>query len=380
MKIAWIVPGGVDESGVERVIPALLWQIERLAARHELHIFALRQHPAPREYCLLGATVHSLASAGTPPSIWLSLERELRASGPFHVVHAFWAGLPGLLAGVAGWRRHWPVLVTVAGGEFAACPEIGYGGQLRWATRAAIAASLRLATRTTVATAFIKAQLADLRPADLWLGGPRHAGHGAAAVDLVPLGVPRDLFTPPPEPPSRPWRLLHVGSLNRVKDQRTLLDALAIIVRHEPEVRLDILGEDTLGGEIAREAVACHLTPFVTFHGWRPSSALPEWYRRAHLLIVSSRHESGPVAALEAAACGTPTVGTRVGHVADWAPALASAVPVGDAGALSAAVFDLLYEEVRRRQMAAAARAFALEHDADWTAAQFDRLYHEMVR
>jgi len=107
---------------------------------------------------------------------------------------------------------------------------------------------------------------------------------------------------------------------------------------------------------------------------------LPAWYRRAHLLIVSSRHESGPVAALEAAACGTPTVGTRVGHVADWTPALASAVPVGDAGALSAAVLDLLREEPRRHRMAAAARAFALKHDADWTAAQFDRLYHEVVR
>ena len=184
---------------------------------------------------------------------------------------------------------------------------------------------------------------------------------------------------PPVQPPARPWRLLHVGSLNRVKDQRTLLAALAVIVRHEPEVKLEIVGEDTLDGEIQREASVLGLAPFVEFAGWQPSAALPGWYRRAHALIVTSRHESGPLTALEAAACGTPTVGTRVGHVADWAPELASAVPVGDAQALAHAVLDLLHDEERRRRMAATARAFALEHDADWTAAQFDRIYRELV-
>jgi glycosyltransferase involved in cell wall biosynthesis len=306
--------------------------------------------------------VHSLAPARAPLA-WRAIERGLRDHGPFDLVHAFWAGLPGLLAGLAGRRRRTPVLVTLAGGELAACPSIGYGAQIRWTSRTAVAASLRLAQRLTVATTFIAAQLAE-------------AGYQA---DLVPLGAPSDLFTPPPHPPARPWRLLHVGSLNRVKDQRTLLAALSAIVRHEPEVKLDIVGEDTLGGEIHREAAALGLTPFVTFAGWQPSSAMGGWYRRAHLLIVSSRHESGPLAALEAAACGTPTVGTRVGHIADWAPELASAVPVGGAEALARAALDLLHDEERRQRMAAAARAFAIRHDADWTAAQFERLYHELV-
>jgi hypothetical protein len=39
----------VDESGTERVIPAFLWFIERLARRHDVHVFALAQEPHPRE-------------------------------------------------------------------------------------------------------------------------------------------------------------------------------------------------------------------------------------------------------------------------------------------------------------------------------------------
>ena len=47
MKIALIVPGGVDRSGTHRIIPCLLWLVERLvAAGDEVHIFALQQEPS----------------------------------------------------------------------------------------------------------------------------------------------------------------------------------------------------------------------------------------------------------------------------------------------------------------------------------------------
>jgi hypothetical protein len=48
MKVAIVTPGGVDRSGSERVIPCLLWLIERLVrAGIEVHVFALRQEPRP---------------------------------------------------------------------------------------------------------------------------------------------------------------------------------------------------------------------------------------------------------------------------------------------------------------------------------------------
>jgi glycosyltransferase involved in cell wall biosynthesis len=342
------------------VIPTLLWQIERLARRHTLHVFALRQYFGARDYPLNGAMVHSLASA-SPPATWFSLDRAMRRHGPFDLVHAFWAGLPALLAGLWGRRHHRPVLVTLGGGELVACPAIGYGGQLRWTSRASIAASLGLASRLTVATRFMQDLVTP---------------HGYRA-DLVPLGVPTDRFTPMPGERQHA-RLLHVGSINRVKDHHTLLRAFAIVARQIPDARLDLVGEDTLKGTIQREAATLGLTAMVHFAGWQPSSAMPAWYRRASAAIVSSRHESGPLVALEAAACGTPTVGTRVGHIADWSPDLATAVPIGDAEALAHAVLDLLRDDDRRARMASAARAFALRYDAEWTANEFDRLYQAL--
>jgi glycosyltransferase involved in cell wall biosynthesis len=113
----------------------------------------------------------------------------------------------------------------------------------------------------------------------------------------------------------------------------------------------------------------------VTFHGVLPSRELAGLYRTAHLFVLSSRHEAAGVAALEAAASGVPVVGTSIGYVADWAATSAVAVPVGDPAALGEAIVRLLYDPVERRRIAESARDWAVAHDADWSAAEFARLY-----
>jgi glycosyltransferase involved in cell wall biosynthesis len=99
------------------------------------------------------------------------------------------------------------------------------------------------------------------------------------------------------------------------------------------------------------------------------------FYQRSHLLIVSSLHEGAPVAALEAAACGLPTVGTAVGCVSDFDPGMAIAVRPGDHEALAAAAASLLDDEERRRRIASAARTWVLAHDAGWWTGEIDRIY-----
>ena len=74
MKIALLVPGGVDRSATTKVIPCLLWLIERLAEGHEVHVFALRQEDRPGTWPLLErSSVH----ASLPSSPWLNWSRRL---------------------------------------------------------------------------------------------------------------------------------------------------------------------------------------------------------------------------------------------------------------------------------------------------------------
>ena len=155
------------------------------------------------------------------------------------------------------------------------------------------------------------------------------------------------------------------------------LRAFRRVVDARPEARLDVVGEDVRNGEASREAAALGLSPHVTFHGFRPADALLPFYRRADLLVHSSRHEAGPLVVLEAAACRVPTVGTAVGHVSELAPDAAWAVPVRDDAALADAILARLGDEPRRRAMGDAARAWAAANDADATAAAFERIYSE---
>jgi glycosyltransferase involved in cell wall biosynthesis len=367
VRLAIVVPGGVDRSGTERVIPALLWLIERLAARHETHVFALAQEPEPADWTLCGAAVHNLgfaARARWPGEALFAAARRLRsglsAHGPFHVVHAFWANNPGFLATRAARTLGISSVVSLAGGELAALPDIGYGGQLHFRERLKTAAALRRAGRVTAAsTPMLEAARA----------------HGADAA-LVPLGVPRESFAEP-VPRDGSLRLLLVGSLNRVKDVPTALRALRRVVDELPAAHLDVVGEDVLAGEVPRAAFVLGLAGHVTFHGFLPADALLPFYRRADLLVHSSRHEAGPLVVLEAAACRVPTVGTATGHVREMAPAAAWAVPVGDDAALAEGILALLADAPRRRAMGNAARAWAEARDADATAASFERIYAE---
>ena len=365
MKVALVVPGGVDRSGTERVIPCLLWLIERLARAHEVHVFALQQESRPSRWPLLGAEVHSI---GAPPrrarGLAAILEEHRRA--PFDVLHAVWGPGPGVVAAAAGRLTGRPVLTHLTGGDLAALPDIGYGARSRWQGRAWLRLAVAGASRLTVPS----------------LAMQRAAAALGIEAERLPYGVALDRW-PPAAPRPRaahsPARLLHVGSLNRVKDQGTLLRAAAALREMGIPFRLDIVGEDTLGGEVQRLADSLALGDVVAFHGFVPHHALRAMVEAADVLLVSSRHEADPIVLLEAAVAGVPTVGTAVGHICDWAPDAAIVVPVGDAAALARATAALLADEPRRLRIAEAAQARALAEDADWTARRIVEIYEELT-
>jgi len=359
MRVALVLTGGVDRSGRERVIPALLSFIERQARRHEVVVYALRYHERPCTYPLLGATVHDL---GRPQGLrrqYGTLVHALRRDGRFDVIHGYWALPGGLTAALAGRRLGIPCLVTLDSGEFVSDPEIEYGLQRLRRHRLAVGATLRLASQVTVCTEHMR----------------RLARAHAVEPVVIPIGVDTTTFTPANQTSGPPWRLLHAASLNRVKDQPTLLHAFRHVLDRNPDVHLDIAGEDTLGGAIQELARQLRIDRHVAFHAVQPTEALVSMYQRAHVFVMSSRHEAGGVVVLEAAACGVPTVGTAVGYLADWTPDRAITVAPRDPHALGEAIVAALSNPARLAGIAAAARAWTLAHDADWSAEQFDRLY-----
>lgn len=364
MKLAFVVPGGVDRSGQERVVPALLALLQRLALRHEVHVFALRQEPVDAQWWLRGARVHNI---GGRRMAWVQLRalaaiaREHRL-GRFALVQGVWSGSSGITAVAAARLLGLPSAVHVAGGELVALPDIGYGGRLGVRGRLREACVRQGASALTAASAPVLAQLAAL----------------GACGRRIPLGVdladwaPR---APRPRAPGEPLRLTQVASLNRVKDQACLLQALARV----PGVELDLIGEDTLGGEVQALAARLGVAARVRFHGFRTQAQLRPMLGCAHLHVITSRHEAGPLAVLEAAVLGVPSVGTAVGHLAEWSPEAALTVAPGDAAGLAALIARIDADDALRLRLAREAQRRAVAEDADHCHGLFEQLYAELA-
>ena len=301
---------------------------------------------------------------GRPAGLWAQwrgLARAMRRHGPFDIVHGYWIDPAGLLASIAGRRFGIPSIVTCSSGEFVHLPAIDYG-QLRTARgRAAGSLACRLATRVHVTTEYMATAA---------------RAHGCDPV-VVPLGIDITAATVD-RAPGPPWRLLQVAGLSAVKDQMTLLRAVARVRQHA-DVRLDLIGEDTLAGRVQKAAAGLGLLDAVTFHGFVRNADLRRFHEAAHLYVQSSLHEASGIAVLEAAAAGVPVVGTRVGLVHDWAPQAAIAVAPGDHEALADAILGLVQHGDERARLGAAARSRATEYDADWSARAISELYTSLV-
>ena len=370
MRIVLVVPGGVDPPGSPRVIPFIHGLVADLSARHEVLVIAVGHDTEAGTWPLFGAEVvnvpvgqHSKADIAR---VVRTVSRVAATGGRPDVIHGLWANLPGFAASMAARLHRRPCVVSVCGGEFAALPDIGYGGGLRRGSLLMSQATTRSATAVTVATSWMQAHV---------------TASGGRVDEIIPLGADTATFARPATPPIL-HRLAHVGNLNRVKDQALLLQTFRLVVDSLPDASLDIAGHDTLAGEMQRLASSLGLQQEVRFHGYLAASDLAAMLGEATLHVLTSRHDAGPVAVLEAAACGLPTVGTTVGHVADFAamphPA---AVAIADRRPkdLAFGIEALLADEGRRHQLATSAHEWAAAHDSGHTSRSFESLYRRVI-
>jgi glycosyltransferase involved in cell wall biosynthesis len=172
---------------------------------------------------------------------------------------------------------------------------------------------------------------------------------------------------------------LHVADLSLVKDQEMLLMAASQLRAKKIAFVLELIGQDGLRGAVQRRSHELGLEECVRFTDFLPQRELRERMCAADLLVVTSRHEAGPIVALEAAASGVPTIGTNVGFLSDWAPGAARVVAIGDSIGLANGIADLLADEEQRLLLASRAQEKAVAENADVTALRIRNLYSELM-
>jgi glycosyltransferase involved in cell wall biosynthesis len=372
MRIGLVVPGFSASAG-DWCIPALRHLVQRLAETDDVRVLALRYPYQAARYDVFGAEVNALGGGQRRgrrvAALWgrglAALANEHRRRR-FDVLHAFWANETGALTALAGRLLGIPTVVSLAGGEPVGLPEIRYGGRLAWQERCKSGLALRLAATVTGGSRY-----------QLELAFPNGRGPAGVPIRRVPLGIDTTLFRPcARRTAGSPPRLIHVASLSPVKDQSLLLRAIAELDRRGHPVELDIVGDGPLEQELRRAAEQSGLTGRVRFLGAVAHHALPSLYRRADLYVHASRHEAQGMTILEAAACGLPIVGTRVGVVPELEDGCAIGVEARTPAAFADALASLIDRPDALEAMGRAAHArveteFGLARSVD----RFRRVY-----
>jgi glycosyltransferase involved in cell wall biosynthesis len=159
--------------------------------------------------------------------------------------------------------------------------------------------------------------------------------------------------------------LLSVGNLVPLKQHQVPIAVLAALAPSFPGLMLTIIGEGPLKDDLRRQAVALGVGERVHFTGAIAQEQLPLWYSAADLLILASTREGLPNVVLEAMACGTPVVASRVGGVPEVVDTevCGSLVDADDVQAFVAATLTRLRQPADRQ----AVRAHALTMSWDRT-------------
>lgn len=163
--------------------------------------------------------------------------------------------------------------------------------------------------------------------------------------------------------------VLFSGRLIRIKGVDTLLRALDRCRRAGQQFTALIAGDGSEATWLHRLARELRLDS-VYFLGQQSHAVLPALYNVADVVVVPSREDALPLAALEAQACGTPVIGSSVGALPRSIDAQSGLiVPPDDELALADALIALL--RTRRKEMhgpaiAAHARAaFSFDRTTD---------------
>jgi lipopolysaccharide/colanic/teichoic acid biosynthesis glycosyltransferase len=148
-----------------------------------------------------------------------------------------------------------------------------------------------------------------------------------------------------------------VGRIVPIKDHRLFCDAARLVIARRPAARFVVVGDGVLRRDIEKYAHDLWLAQHVLFTGWRRD--LPDVYSDLDVLVIASRNEGTPVAAIEAMASRCPVVATRVGGVPDLIEDGVTGLLVrwGDAAELSEAVLKLLDDRGLVRQLTETAQA-----------------------
>ena len=311
--------------------------------------------------CISLVVLGTETGIGVDPRAWSRVARLFRRE-QFDVVHVHEPLMP-LVPWCATWQAEVPVVAT-----FHTYRERGH--RFYPLSRPLLAPLMRRVSRRIAVSAVARETVARYFPGD---------------YTIVPNGIDVDHFRRAAGRPSdltddRP-HVLYVGLLEPRKGVGHLIDAMALVKRDIPRVRLVIVGNGPERDALGKRALAAGLD--ARFAGPVSDDHLPAYYQAADVVCAPALEgESFGIVLLEAMAAGRPVVASGIdGYVGlvGHADCGARIVPPGDASALAREITTLLADAGLRRRLGAKGPAFAAGFDWEAVAKELQAIYYDVL-
>lgn len=214
----------------------------------------------------------------------------------FDLIHAHWLIPQGLIAvlGIMLSGKKTPLICTSHGGDLFALK----GKWLELIKRRVMDSSAAL----TVVSQAMKKTVVDM-------------GVSPSKVGVIPMGVDlKGLFIHDTSVQRKTEELIFVGRLVEKKGVHFLLEAMPIVLKKHPNVRLTLAGSGPMEQELRQQTQSLRLSDRVTFLGAVSQTKLPDLYRTATLAIFpfvvakSGDQEGFGLVQVEAMGCACPVI------------------------------------------------------------------------
>lgn len=364
IRVLWLVKG-LGPGGMERLLVHQARRSDPERFRYRVAYLVERPESVVGELAESGVEAVRLTRGSALDPRWVLRLRDEVSTWRADVVHAH-SAMPASLARVAlRTMRHRPRLVYT---------EHATWDCYRWPTRAANALTYPLDDGTVAVSDEVRRSVPGVLR-----GRVRAVTHGIDPDALRNRPEDRDAVRAELGAPPGTVVVLTVAHLRREKAHEVLVEAAAGVLRRHPDVLFVLAGHGPRRAELEELVERLGLGGQVRLLGYR--SDVDRLLAAADVFCLSSRQEGLPLAYMEAATVGLPTVATRVGglaeHVRHGEDGLL--VPPEDPAALADAIGQLVADAGLRERMGAAAARSSGGFDVRAAVRELEAAYEGVV-
>lgn len=218
-------------------------------------------------------------------------------------IHAHWLLPQGWIAQTLAKKHNIPFIVTSHGGDL-------YGLRGKFLT----SIKKQVAESSTAMTVVSSAMEDYLKSQNIY---PKK-------LQIIPMGIDlKSRFVPNSTIERKDFELLFVGRLVPKKGVTFLLEALTVLIKTHPQLRLKIVGFGPEEARLKAQVQTLNLEKVVTFVGALPQEHLPQLYQSATIFVApfiradNGDQEGLPVALMEAIGCQCPVIVGQVAGIED---------------------------------------------------------------